>query len=168
MNSSNVIGFVISALFVSHLFPQAYQSLQLYLNSRTGEKEENVKPCSISRFVQSASDDFENEQFMERISKDTTVNSFGNRLLHICKETGLRIVNGRLHNDERIGNYTCYNNKGSSVVDYLLMNHDNFDNVIDFMVCDANEYSKHAPITFSVKTNHTTHTARTTKTKKHH
>ena len=33
------------------------------------------------------------------------------------------------------------------------------------MVGDANEYSKHAPITFSVKTNHTTHTARTTKTK---
>ena len=84
---------------------------------------------------------------------------------HICKETGLRIVNGRLHNDECIGNYTCYNNRGSSVVDYLLTNYDNFDNVIDFMVGDANEYSKHAPITFSVKTNHTTHTARTSKTK---
>ena len=68
-------------------------------------------------------DVFENEQFMERISKDTTVNSFGNRLLHICKETELRIVNGRLHNDECIGNYTrYYNNKGSSVVDYLLTN----------------------------------------------
>ena len=135
------------------------------LNSRTGEKEDNVKPCNINIFVKSAPDEFENEQFMERISKDTIVNSFGNRLLHICKETGLRIVNGRLHNDECIGNYTCYNNRGSIVVDYLLTNYDNFDNVIDFMVGDANEYSKHAPISFSVKTNHTTHTARTTKIK---
>ena len=72
---------------------------------------------NINRFIQSAP--FENEQFMERISKDTSVNSFGNRLLRICKETGLRIVNGRLHNDECIGNNTCYDNKGSSVVDYL-------------------------------------------------
>ena len=33
------------------------------------------------------------------------------------------------------------------------------------MVGDGNEYSKHAPITFSVKTNHTTYTALTNKTK---
>ena len=50
------------------------------LYSRTGEKGDNVKPCKISRFVQSAPDDFDNEYVIESVSKDTTVNSFGNNV----------------------------------------------------------------------------------------
>ena len=48
-----------------------------------------------------------------RVSKDLTVNNFGNRLVTVCKENNLLTVNGRLES----GNYTCYN----TVINVLLI-----------------------------------------------
>ena len=39
------------------------------------------------------------------------------KLIDLCQEFGLRIVNGRFGDDKHIGNFTCYNNSGCSVVD---------------------------------------------------
>ena len=122
------------------------------LNSRTDEKDDHVKPSSLDKFVHTLPGEYENEILENRISQDKTTNSFGNRLLQICKETGLRIMNGRHDKDRAIGKFTCYNNNGSSVVDYLLTKYENFDKLIEFYVGDANEYSKHVPIVFSIAT----------------
>ena len=83
-------------------------------------------------------------------NQDKVLNAFGNRLLHLCKETCLCIINGRCGDDKNLGKFTCYNYNGSSVVDYLLTSYDNFDSISSFSVGDLTEFSKHVPITFNV------------------
>ena len=94
---------------------------------------------------------------VERFSRDKHCNSFGHRLLHLCKECGLGMVNGRVGEDKTDGKYTCHNNLGSSVVDYLITGFDDFHRVYSFAVGDLTEYSKHAPIHFSVATKRVYH-----------
>ena len=72
--------------------------------------------------------------------------------MQICNATGLRIMNGRHDKDRAIGKFTCYNNNGSSVVNYLLTKYKNVDKLIEFYVGGANDYSKHVPIVFSIAT----------------
>ena len=51
-----------------------------------------------------------------RANVDKIENSYGKKLLDLCKYTGLQICNGRLCDSS----YTCYKYNGESVVDYLL------------------------------------------------
>ena len=76
-----------------------------------------------------------------RVSEDNTSNAYGHRLLHICKETGLRIVNGRLREDKGKGRpiFTCFNYFGSSVVDNLLTYYDYFYIFNTFIVGDITD-----------------------------
>lgn len=47
-----------------------------------------------------------------RQSQDRCTNDNGNRLLELCKQTGLRIMNGRVCNDRDIGRYTFVGSRG--------------------------------------------------------
>ena len=76
-------------------------------------------------------------------------NNNGLLLLDFCKQTGLRIMNGRVGNDGGIGRYTFVGSKGSSVVDYVLASQSLFDFVNDFEVQDPNTLSDHCYIDFS-------------------
>ena len=78
---------------------------------------------------------------MCRVSKDKTVNRFGDLLLDLCKATGVCIINGRLHGYANNGAYTCMTANGESVIDYLITAYSNFDFLTD-----------HSPLTFSFKT----------------
>ena len=40
------------------------------------------------------------------VSEDKGFNRYGSELLDFCKQTGLRILNGRVRNDETIGKMT--------------------------------------------------------------
>ena len=51
---------------------------------------------------------------------DGYVNSFGRKLLSLCKTTGLRILNGR-HEGDKVGNFTFFGANGMSLIDYLLV-----------------------------------------------
>ena len=84
-----------------------------------------------------------------RKSKDTGVNSFGRKLIELCKSNGLFIVNGRTPSDQE-GEITCVANRGKSVVDYCICSKSVFDFVTDMYVVDRCE-SDHFPIvtTFS-------------------
>ena len=50
---------------------------------------------------------------------DNKVNRYGKKLLEICSIFQLNIANGRVAGN-RLGNYTCFNSGGSSVVDYFI------------------------------------------------
>ena len=86
-----------------------------------------------------------------RQSCDTVVNSFGHKLLSLCKQHDLLVVNGRLDN----GCFSCYkvvrNTAGSSLVDYLITDLLNFQYINEFQVLDLNEYSDHCAIRYSFK-----------------
>ena len=64
-------------------------------------------------------DDYIPDDCKLRCSKDIgRLNSNGMCLLDLCKQTGLRILNGRVGSDVE-GNYTYVGKSGSSVVDYV-------------------------------------------------
>ena len=49
------------------------------------------------------------------------------QLLDFCKATGFKILNGRIGDDGKIGNFTCHTAAGSSIVDYCLTREHNFE-----------------------------------------
>ena len=88
---------------------------------------------------------------LPRFSEDKGhVNNNGLLLLEFCKQTGLRIVNGRVGIDKGMGKCTFVGSRGYSVVDYVLSTQDLFKCVNQFEVHDPNVVSDHCLITFSV------------------
>ena len=55
--------------------------------------------------------------------------------------------------DDKVGEYTFCSSRGVSVVDYLLLKHEDFNLIHDFCVHDFNEFSDHACLSFNIKTN---------------
>ena len=78
----------------------------------------------------------------DRCSCDNSVNTAGRKLIKLCNNHSLRVANGQTPGD-RVGNYTCFNNGGASVVDYLLTEIPLYKN-IDFKVIPPEFDSKHA------------------------
>ena len=72
----------------------------------------------------------------------------GLRLIDLCQSTGLLIANGRLSNDQNIGNFTFCSHLGQSAVDYLLMNFSDFRTISYFDILAFNEHSDLATISF--------------------
>ena len=85
-----------------------------------------------------------------RYSCDVKVNTSGGTLLTICSSHSLEIANGQAPGD-RLGNFTCFNNRGASVGDYLVLSRSLMKNVIKFKVLPPNFDFKHAPITATFK-----------------
>lgn len=87
------------------------------LNARTAEKvdyicndqNDNILPL-FENYI--ADNDIDN-----RFSMDFVVLSRGRALNDTCIQTGIRILNGRCTGD-LVGNFTCHNQRGSSVGDY--------------------------------------------------
>lgn len=84
-----------------------------------------------------------------RACNDSGSNQFTDKLLALCSSTGLRIVNGRLHEDT-IGNITCFAPNGNSSVDYLLTCAENFEMIKEFAVLQKQTISDHCPLFFSL------------------
>ena len=83
-----------------------------------------------------------------RCTMDKKINTFGRRLISICKSSHFRIVNGR-HQFDPDGSFTYCGPNGRSVVDLLLTN--SFKHISYFNVSDLTEFSDHTPIDFSIQ-----------------
>lgn len=120
-------------------------------NSRVGEKHDFIDDMNLNRYVYMPENYSNNDILPTRCSNDKIVNTFGTKLLTLCKENDLHIVNGRLEN----GDFTCFTvnriSTGASVVDYLITNVKNFDLLDYFNVLDLNEHSDHCPLNFALK-----------------
>ena len=87
---------------------------------------------------------------MPRFSQDEGhVNNNGLLLLDFCKQTGLRIMNGRVGNDSGTGRYTFVGHRGCSVVDYGICSQNLFNFIKEFEVQEPNILSDHCLINFS-------------------
>ena len=63
-------------------------------------------------------DEYTPDRFMDRYSQDIGhVNNNGLLLLDLCKQTGVRIMNGRVGADRGVGKFTFVGSRGSSLVD---------------------------------------------------
>ena len=124
------------------------------LNARMGQKQDTVENITgtdgpLGPLLQ----DLSNEHCdSKRYSKDQGENEYGKELIDFCKGTGLVTVNGRMHNDKCIGNYTYYHpNGGKSLIDYLLAMPSYMSNIDSFTVSTKRADSDHVPIRFSIK-----------------
>ena len=117
------------------------------LNSRVGKRCDFIDHDSTLP-------DFDDDIFsldapLRRLSIDSVVNRFGDHLLDLCKATEMRIVNGRIFpNTDKM---TCFTHNGESVVDYLITCENNFSSLSSMTVHEYNEFSNHAPISFSFR-----------------
>ena len=69
-------------------------------NSRFGQKRDFVVFDCID--FNADSDNYNPDLHLDRTSKDNKCNDFGIKLLDLCKAHGLRLVNGRLSDDQNI------------------------------------------------------------------
>ena len=61
-------------------------------------------------------------------------NNNGKKLIELCRNVDVKIVNGRFGNDYENGNFTCYKPNGKSTVDYAIASPCLFPKIIDFTV----------------------------------
>ena len=55
-------------------------------------------------------------------NKDKHMNRNGKKLIDFCKMSDMKILNGRIGKDKSLGNFTCYTTRGSSTIDYAIIN----------------------------------------------
>ena len=76
------------------------------------------------------------DQYLDkRVSKDTyRINANGTAFADFCTSSGYRLMNGRVDKNNYI-NFTCFSNRGNSVVDYAVLPHYNFSMFNKLHVC---------------------------------
>ena len=74
-----------------------------------------------------------------RYSRDSKLDSRGKELLDFCIGNNLRILNGRILGDS-LGNFTCFNVHGQSVVDYVIASEEVLSHVLTFKVSSFNHF----------------------------
>ena len=72
---------------------------------------------------------------VKRKSKDPITDGRGRSLLDFCIGNQLRILNGRVLGDMH-GQFTCHTPNGSSVVDYVIVSENIFENILYFKIAD--------------------------------
>jgi hypothetical protein len=81
---------------------------------------------------------------IERCSKDSGRNIFGNDLIQMCINCNFHMLNGRKHGDEH-GEFTCITVQGKSFVDYILCSAIIYDRIClcNVVVEDFTPYCMH-------------------------
>lgn len=121
------------------------------LNCRIGEKNEltngmyddnNVFPPTLYDLKDTTG------SIGGRASKDKTINSYGEKLVSICKSVNFFVLNGRGENDVE-GEFTFVGHQGCSVIDLGLTHVENED-LVSFEVGEQ-IFSSHMPIHMNVR-----------------
>ena len=84
-----------------------------------------------------------------RVSEDPIINQYGRSLIDMCRQTGLRIMNGRTGKDRAHGKCTFVGHNGKSVVDYVLASENMIPLIDKFVVYEPNILSDHCLISFT-------------------
>ena len=94
---------------------------------------------------------FENsDNIPPRSSCDNISNRYGKKLEDLCKSFNLFIANGRVAGD-RVGNFTCFTKRGSSIVDYFIGDQYLLGRMLKLSVLDPEFGSVHAPLSLELK-----------------
>ena len=111
-------------------------------NGRTNTLEDYV-PKDGNNFINDVSDISLHPKIRQNF--DTTINNHGRQLINICKNTDLRILNGRTKGDS-LGRPTFHGKNGISTIDYIICDQDIFQNVNYFGVKQPTYLSDHNQI----------------------
>jgi hypothetical protein len=115
-------------------------------NSRTSDNPDFVSLDTNEPYA-CLPDDYSADAFYPRFSQDKGhSNSNGVAFIDFCKQTGLRILNGRIGEDAGIGKYTFVGHRGCSLVDYVIVSETVYPFFTSFVVHDPNPLSDHCLI----------------------
>ena len=122
------------------------------VNARTGMIIENLHD-SLDIFNENQKD------ICDRKSEDCVINNYGHRLIELCSNLNIIIINGRTGTDS--GKVTC---KNASLVDYFICSPSLLNQVVSFKVdtFDPMFSDVHCPITCSCKPHWATNPPETT------
>lgn len=110
----------------------------------------NARTACESGIIDCDSDDISRNYSSHRNSEDAILNTEGKKLINLCSEYGLRILNGSIAGDKE-GKLTYVGEVGSSVLDYIIIKEDEEESPIKSMKIVPRLESDHLPITFEVK-----------------
>ena len=119
-------------------------------NARTSDYADYVQEDDTAAHIPVLPDDYATDLPLKRVSEDRGFNRYGSELLDFCKQTGLRILNGRVGADSDIGKCTYVGSAGHSLVDYVIASQQIFSLVENFNVSDPNILSDHCIVNFSL------------------
>ena len=120
-------------------------------NARKGNLQDQIELNSVFTNLENTEGDFlVGHKFPNMRSMDTKTNKSGRSLVEILSANGLICLSGRTKGDPS-GNFTCFTPKGNSVVDYVILNDDLFNDVVYFKVNPLSYLSGHCPISFALK-----------------
>ena len=111
----------------------------------------NGRTSTLNDFVSKDGNNYTNDlsddslQPKNRLNFDNTINNHGLQLINICKNTDMRILNGRTKGDS-LGRPTFHGNNGISTVDYIICDQETFQNVYYFVVKPPTYLSDHSQI----------------------
>ena len=118
-------------------------------NARSAELPDYVEQ-DTAEHIDILPDDYSTDTPLKRVSEDKGFNRYGSHLLDFCKQTGMRILNGRVGKDSKIGKCTYVGSNGKSLVDYAIASQSLFSLIDKFEVAEPNIFSDHCVINFSL------------------
>ena len=121
------------------------------MNSRTSTNVDYVIDDNNVHMPMLPDDYIVDTNLVPRCSQDKGhTNNNGLLLLDLCKQSSLRILNGRFGEDKGLGRYTFVGSRGSSVVDYVLSSQNLLSYIDKFVVGEPNIMSDHCLVSFSL------------------
>ena len=119
--------------------------LQGDFNAYTSTQPDFIVNDNFNNFT-NEDDQYIEDQYMPRNNRDSKLpNNSGKFLLNLCKESGLRILNGRKIGDPQ-GNFTCITYNGCSVVDYIIVSQEFINSIGYFEVHNFTSLSNHCAL----------------------
>ena len=87
-------------------------------------------------------EDYIYDNVCNRYNRDSIVNHHGACLLDLCKESNLKMLNGR-HMGDAVGDFTFYNINGQSTIDYFIVSDCLLTEAVFFNILPPNDFSDH-------------------------
>ena len=120
-------------------------------NTRTATEPDFCTNDDIGTFLDSTLPYEQDNPLLRSNTDKKQVDINGEKLLNLCKTTGLRIINGRFLGDLS-GYFTCHNHVGNpSVIDYMIATPAILNCIDTFYVRDPSEFSIHSLLTLRLK-----------------
>ena len=117
------------------------------MNARIAHRDDFV-PLDFSTHMGTLPNGYSCEINLPRAKQDSGFNANGTRLLDFCKRSGFRIVNSRVCEDSGVWKCTYVGSLGSSLIDYVIADHELFEYFSNFCVEDPNILSDHCALNF--------------------
>lgn len=146
-NNSNSENWSQLTFYIENLtakYPNASLIIAGDFNARVGTNNEQL----CSKLNWNTDNDIAHALKIGRFSRDRVVNNEGLRLLELCNNFNLQIVNGSTKGD-RSGEFTYFSPRGCSVIDYILVPYNIINSIMDLKIGTRTE-SDHQPLLLSI------------------